>query len=255
MVGRTQQGDGAIDVSGHSVNDKGKLVNNDIPEDERRSARLKKSKKTSKADKLRKLKDEDSPPSKRRRSSEEEDTSKKKKKKKKKIDSPPSDKALAKLNKRKSKFEKDLKDVELLPAPTNSTEFDDQYTKMFRALQGICEDFEDRMKDKPSSRDVYALSTLYSQMREVISDIRASADMSSQIHELEATAYTAFMRSVGQSYITILFNVNRILRTRIDDPDIVHDINVDFESMIKDVTLDVQESYESMLQRVREVLG
>lgn len=40
------------------------------------------------------------------------------------------------------------------------------------------------LMEKPNSRDVYALFTLYSQQREVIADIRTMSDLSEQANML-----------------------------------------------------------------------
>lgn len=261
-----------IDVSG-DTDERGRLINRDIPDDARRGAGVKKKKRVdsrkAKADiviedhptKKRKKKrvDEDAPvvkKKKRRPVVVEEAVVVKKKKKSKElalIDGPATKKQLAKAARRKEKMEQE---IVFLPADGGSNdEFDQQYRAMFEKLRTIIELFEEKMlAGDPNGRDVYALSTLYSQMREVIADIRSAKDVTSQIAELESKAYGAFLKLIGQSYIDLFFKLQKDLRMFVKDKDAQLQMIASLEGAVKDETDKVQAGYHVMLERVRTVL-
>lgn len=229
--------DRPIDVSAPDVDYRGKLRNADEDDDfARNGAKKGKKKKDTRKEKLKALAEEEEP---------------KKKKKRRKIDDPATSKQLAKMERRKEKLEAA---IVLMPAEGND-EFDRQYRSMFDNLQSIITAFEDRMQEAPSSRDVYALSTLYSQMREVIADIRSSKDVTQQIVELETQAYSSFMKSIGQSYVDLYFKLQKDIRSFVKDEEVQFQLLETLQGVCKDQADIVQGSYQSMLERVRTVLS
>lgn len=263
------KGDRRIDVSGHDVDERGRLKNKDIPDDARRGTGTKKGKKRT-DDRKAKLatlaEDEPKKKRKKKRAAEEEELPKKKKKqtgtlsteekrikKKAKADrEPATSKQLAKMERRRAKMEREL---EKLPEPSESgDEFDHQYRGMFDNLRTITALFEEKMLDNPSGRDVYALSTLYSQMREVIADIRSSKDVTSQIHELESKAYSSFLTMVGQTYIDTFFKMQKDIRMYVKDTDAQSQLIASLQGVCKDQADKIQLGYSAMLDRVRTVL-
>ena len=260
---KTMKKDRRVDVSG-DVDERGRLVNKDVPEDARRSAKKGKKRKDDRKARVTELVVEEAGVKKRKkkRVQEEEELPVKKKKgtrstaekRKSKEDKPATTKALAKMERRKEKL---LADMEYLPAVQGAgagDEFDTQYRGMFENLQTITELFEEKMMKDPSSRDVYALSTLYSQMREVIADIRSAKDVTQQIAELESKAYGAFLQLVGQSYVDLFFKLQKDIRTYVKDKDAQQQLIASLQGLCKDQGDKVQQGYSTMLERVRTVL-
>lgn len=254
----------SINVSGDSIDERGRLINKDIPEDARRSAKKGKKRKDTRKERVaeliveeegtkrkkRRKVVEDELPVKKRKKVVEEEIPKKKKKLGKLETTPPSDKALARLERRR---EKALNAIEYIPAQAGD-EFDQQYRGMFDNLRVISTLFEEKMMENPSSRDVYALSTLYSQMREVIADIRSSKDVTQQIHELESRAYGAFLKLIGQTYIDLYFKVQKDIRMYVKDVDAQSQLLDSLQGVCKDQGDKVQIGYSAMLDRVKTVL-
>lgn len=245
--------DTIIDVSGVDVDSRGKVRNPDKDEDGRKSTGLKARKKNTKKDQLEKVAASlDEPKKKKRRKVVEEVEAPVKKKKRSKELVPASNKQLAKLERRR---ERAMGDLQLIQAsPDTSDEFDRQYRDMFEKLQHIIGKFEDNMMENPTGRDVYALSTLYSQMREVIADIRASKDVTQQIVELESRAYSGFLRSIGQSYVDIYFKLQKDIRMFVKDIDAQEQLLTSLKGVCKDQADNAQASYGQMLDQVRTVL-
>lgn len=247
-----------IDVS-EPIDERGRVINRDIPSDARRSGVKKKKRVDQRKVKAEIVIDDDPPKKKRKKRKDVEDelpVEKKKKKKSKQlalIDGPATGKQLGKLERRKEKLERDLL---FLPADNGSNdEFDRQYRAMFDKLREITEIFEENMlSGTPNGRDVYALSTLYSQMREVIADMRSAKDVSAQIAELESKAYGAFLKSIGQSYVDSFFKLSKDIRTFVKDKEAQAQLISSLEGIIKDESDKAMVNYQLMLERVRTVL-
>lgn len=225
------------------IDERGKVRDPD-DDRERTSSRVKKRKKSDKSERLAAIRDEEEPKKRRRKRTEGKVELSGR-------DGPATKKQLAKVEKRKARVEKEMNELVLFEP---GDEFDRQYRKMFESLQTIIERFEERMEN-PSGRDVYALSTLYSQMREVIADIRASKDIESQMAELEARAYGGFLKAVGQELVNLLFATSRDIRTHVKDVDLQQQLVLNLESSVKDRSDAIMESYRNMLDTVRQVLS
>lgn len=224
------------------IDERGKVRDPD-DDRERTSSRVKKRKKSDKTERLTEMREEEPKRKRRKRTEGKVELSGR--------DGPASKKQLAKVEKRKARVEKEMNELVLFEP---GDEFDRQYRKMFESLQSIIERFEERMEN-PSGRDVYALSTLYSQMREVIADIRASKDIESQMAELEARAYGGFLKAVGQELVNLLFATSRDIRTHVKDIDLQQQLVLNLESSVKDRSDAIMESYRNMLDTVRQVLS
>lgn len=253
-----------IDVSG-DIDDRGRVINKEIPDDARRSG-LKKKKRVDPRKAKAEIVIDDSPPAKKRKKRkvvEEEFPVKKKKKTRstqlalidaepKGHSKPASEKLMGKLQRRKEKTEAAMV---YMPAEGGNDEFDRQYRSMFARLQQIIEIFEESMlSGTPNKGDVYALSTMYSQMREVIADMRSAKDVSAQIAELEAKAYGAFLQSVGQNFVAVYYKLSKDIRTFVKDKEARHQLLAELDGIIKDESDKITGNYQLMLERVRTVL-
>lgn len=253
-MAKKRRGDESYDVSGISVDDRGKVRNKDIPDESRRGAVKKGKRKTPKP-----IEEIEEQPKKKRRKKEDKevlpkDKLKKRAKEKKAHsgDKPASEKQLAKMERRKERALRDLQVIEA--APDTGDEYDETYRDMFDNLRHIVELFETKMMDNPSSRDVYALSTLYSQLREVINDIRSTKDVAAQVVELEAKAYGAFKTLVGQAFVDLYFLMQKDIRAAVKNKDEQEQLLASLKGGLKDQGVKVEAGYAAMLQRVHQVL-
>lgn len=235
--------DSVVDVSGYDTDERGRVINTDVPEEARKGTKTKKRKDTKK-ERLAQLEEDDTPKKKRKKRTDNLPV------KVTKPDKPASDKALAKLARRREKVEAEIITI----TAKSGDEYDAQYASMFDNLRHITSVFEGRMSENPSSRDVYALSTLYSQMREVISDIRSSKDVEEQIRNLESQAYSAFLTLVGQTYVDLFFKLQKEIRSSVENPDVQHHLISILQGVCKDQGDNIQAGYNKMLDRVRQVL-
>lgn len=88
-----------------------------------------------------------------------------------------------------------------------------EYVHMFRNLQDIIRVYEASIlhSSTPNSRDVYALSTLYSQQREVIADIRTMSDLSGQLELLSRDMLTPLVQGIVQHLTDGYYAIRRLM--------------------------------------------
>jgi hypothetical protein len=116
-----------------------------------------------------------------------------------------------------------LREIEAAAAKAPPSEQDNivQYRKMYVRMARICRTLEKQMlrEERPgrpakiNRNDVYALSTAYSQMREIIADVRTITDQSSQVTDISLTV----LEPMRSSLSTLLVNVNYQLDSLIRD--------------------------------------
>lgn len=221
---------------GISVSDRGRVVIDDIPDDERRRSASKK-----KSDVKKKLKQNTEEAelslkskSKKKKSYEKDDEPKKKKRKKKTVGELLESGKVDKAQKRLAKFEaKALRvinsiqgesgTVDTLPqvVTTSESEFLGEYGRIYTNLQTIMRKLENSMLDPEkayvSSKDIYALSTLYSQMRETIGDMRSIKDMQAQADSLSLHILEPLKSSSGEALVGLYFKIIQQVRQHVHD--------------------------------------
>lgn len=231
---------------GISVNDRGRVVIDDIPDDERRRSS---SKKKSDAKKKMQAFEEESKvalakKSKKTKGYEKDEPEPKKKKKRKKktagelIESGKTDKVMKRLSKFESKALSVIQKIQgdaydqsdLLPAivVTSESEFLDEYGRIYTNLQTIIRKIEKSMLDPEkafvSSKDVYALSTLYSQIRETIADMRSIKDMQAQADSLALHILEPLKSSTGEVIIGLYYKIMQNIRHYVSDERVIESL-------------------------------
>lgn len=136
------------------------------------------------------------------------DGEKKPKKKKKKTLAG----ALVKKEKLEKAIKSELAEITLVPT-ANSQEQEqlEEYMNMFRKLGKLIRKAEKQCMKSGQSRDYYALCTLMSQQREVISDIRSVTDMSSQVAAIENDVLQPLIRSIGQNTLDVFYQLKKLI--------------------------------------------
>ena len=87
-----------------------------------------------------------------------------------------------------------------------------EYIHIFKTLRQVIRDCEARMLNAGSSRDAYALCTLYSQMREVIADIRTISDLSEQVLMLGDTVLTPYKSNLIQNVTDAFYQMRKMVQ-------------------------------------------
>lgn len=86
-----------------------------------------------------------------------------------------------------------------------------EYLHMFRAIKVMTRILEEKILDSGSSRDVYALNTLYSQQREVIADIRCVTDNTQLVEQLKADVVTPMAQQAVQVLTDVYYQMRKLV--------------------------------------------
>lgn len=304
-----------IDVTGGTIDDRGRYVNKDIPEEARRSGK-------SKSNAKKRLKQKQDQANKRKREIVEEEESKKvgSKKKRKKVEDDPysldpkkekerkkkkakvkakskgktdeaepkkkrkkktvgellsegkTDKARKKMERLASKsmviatkadveveHEHIPSDGHLVQSSLNSeAEFLQEYYHIYGTLGSIIRNLEQRMTEPGSSvnsKDVYALMTMYSQMRETIADLRSIKDMNAQAEELAQHVFDPAAKSAGEALVNLYFKVSSSIRQKVNDPKVVEALTETLKMDVADQASKLQEQFDVARNRIVDVLN
>lgn len=213
-----------------------------------------------------------------KKKSKDEDSPKRKKKRKKKtvgelIAEGNTEKARKKMERLQSKslaVVDNIKDVQidevdesegqLMPMSTFSSEveFLNEYNHIYGTLGSIIRKLEERMTEKDSnvsSKDVYALMTMYSQMRETIADMRSIKDMNEQAEELAQLVFEPATKSAGEALINVYYKFVQIIRSSVEDPEKVEIIIEKMKIEMSDQATKLQDQFGIARSRILEVLN
>lgn len=149
--------------------------------------------------------------------------------------------------------------VEFISMPRlTGDEFDEQYRAMFEQACSIAKRLEDGIqnsKRKVSNRDIYALNTLYSQIREIIADMRATKDMTSVLEELKSVVLKPFVDACAQSVIDAFHANHTNITHMVKNEDIREELLKRLRNASADAGAHMQEEYEKMLTRLQGVIA
>ncbi len=112
---------------------------------------------------------------------------------------------------------------------------------------------EKRYMSSSTSKEVYAMMTMYSQLREIIADIRSVTDMSSHAESLIHGAVQPSIFSVAQ-YLVDMFYQIRVLIRDIAREDQVQTGMHKIDEMMRDSGIVLQDEYEKAATKIREIL-
>jgi hypothetical protein len=139
-----------------------------------------------------------------------------------------------------------------LPAPVD--EYDAETRRIFEQLISTAQRLEEQMEDRIYNKDVYALNTIYSQIREVIADLRATRDISAQISELEAIVMRPYQQIVAQAFTDIYFHMMGAITKFIKNEDQRAEVEKKLKNTLGETAAAVTEEYPKALDRMRKVL-
>jgi hypothetical protein len=193
---------------------------------------------------------------------------KKKKKRKKKtvgelLEAGETERARKKMNKLNSKaltlIESEDHGTLMPPSAANSeAEFLNEYHHIYGTLGSIIRSLEVKMTEKDAqinSKDVYALMTMYSQMRETIADLRSIKDMNDQAEEIAQQVFDPATKSAGESLVTLYFKITTLVRHHVEDPAAVEAILERLKIDVGDQATNLQEQFGVARDRIAEVLN
>jgi len=169
------------------------------------------------------------------------------------IDAPASAKSIKKSAVKRERAMAAVQEFVQLPAPVD--EYDAEARRMFEKLVSMASQLEDQMEERIYNRDVYALNTIYSQIRELIADLRASRDISAQLAEIEQLVLMPYHKTVGQTLIDLLFNLQHSIAKEVRDEDARIMIEKKLQNTIHECASSLQQEYLQSIERIKSILS
>lgn len=140
------------------------------------------------------------------------------------------------------------------PVAVNEQSFQAEYARMLRYNSRLIRRMNQALEGNLSSRDVYALSTLMSQQREVINDLRSIADLSQQVNLIHEHAVNPFMSDLTQLVTDIYYQIRRLVAETVKPKD-AEFANKQLDDLIKQLGIGLQESNTRLRQSISELLS
>lgn len=187
---------------------------------------------------------------KKKRSSKSDDSSRKERLEKKKKRTAEK---LGALNSELPGIEKHLKVLEERAAP-GEKDYLREYTWMFRRTSKLIRTLEKRARHKPQSRDIYALSTLISQQREIIADIRILADFSGQFDGIRTQVLRPLIESVGQNALDVYYQHRKLIMETCKPSETKFALEK-LNELLKEQSRYFQTQYQNAVEAVNSALG
>lgn len=129
----------------------------------------------------------------------------------------------------------------------------EEYLHMFNRLRELIRVYEALLMEKPNSRDVYALSTLYSQQREVIADIRTMSDLSAQAQMLQENMLSPFSRGVVQCFADMYYALRKLMIETVPKDNVQFALS-HLDTIVKDMGRAVDANRIAAEEKIQEIL-
>lgn len=123
--------------------------------------------------------------------------------------------ASSKLERRRERLNQALEEIDLEAISRNvkpgEREYLDEFVWMFNRIGRLIRATEKRALKSGQSRDIYALSTLVSQQREIIADIRTLSDMGGQTEMLRTAVLQPMTSALAQNILDSYYQLRRLI--------------------------------------------
>lgn len=186
---------------------------------------------------------------------EDEVPRKKKKKKERKTRTP--EMAQAKLEKRRTELDSALESIDIEKLSQNlqpgEREYLEEYVWMFNRIGRLIRKTEESAMRSGQSRDIYALSTLISQQREIIADIRTLSDMSGQINLIRDRILQPMSSGLAQNILDSYYQL-RSLITATSSKDQTQFALGKLDDIIREQSRFLQVKYSEATERLNGVM-
>jgi hypothetical protein len=172
-------------------------------------------------------------------------------------------KSMAKVEKLSGLSEQELEPlggmVTVAPDFASEGDFLEQYQRIYLRLGAIMQKLE-RKIDNPnakriSNKDIYALMTMYSQMRETIADMRSIKDLNAQAEDLAREVFDPATKSAGESLIAMYYSLIQIIRQEVKDINVVETINEKMKHVAAEQANKLQQDFSDARSTIIEVMN
>jgi hypothetical protein len=138
--------------------------------------------------------------------------------------------------------------------PTTEQSFQKEYARMLRYNSRLIRRMNEALEGNLVARDVYALSTLMSQQREVINDLRAIADLSQQVGLIHDAAVNPFMSDLTQLVTDVYYQIRKLIAETVKPKD-AEFANKQLDELIKQMGLGIQAGNAKLRQSISDILA
>jgi hypothetical protein len=146
-----------------------------------------------------------------------------------------------------------IQDLTIPDASPGEREYLDEYRRIFDTLKEISIISEANYFKNPTTREIYALATVYSQIREVIADIRSISDMSDQANALIGGVVQPSISSIAQAFVDTFYHVRILIREIAREDEVQYGLRK-VDELMRDQGLMLQDQYQNVAQRISELL-
>ena len=129
-----------------------------------------------------------------------------------------------------------------------------ELANMLRINARLIRDLSTALDQKLETRGVYALSTIMSQQREVIADIRAVTDQSQQIELISTKILQPAATNQAQVLTSMFYQLRRLI-TETSNPKQAQFALRQLENVMADIARDTQTTFESVSAKISDVLS
>ena len=157
------------------------------------------------------------------------------------------------LSKAAVELESEISELDDVQAGGAEATFKREYDRMLKYNSLLIRRLNEQLKQQMSSRDIYALSTLMSQQREVINDLRSISDMSQQVAMIHDQATTPFVSDLTQLITDVYYQLRKLL-LETSKPKETQFALEQLDSLIKQVGLGLQTSHGVLRQSIDTIL-
>lgn len=157
-----------------------------------------------------------------------------------------------KLAKRKQAIVDYAVEASVLPEGSKEREYFDEYTHIFTSLQKLTRIAEKQYAKSGMSRDVYALCTMYSQMRECIADLRSIQDLSIQSERIITNIIDPMMKSIAQALVEMYFQIEKSMRSTVHSDKEFNELDRQLKEIFSKQSFKIQEYNDKARQQTIE---
>lgn len=151
------------------------------------------------------------------------------------------------------KIEEELQAALSKSASPTESDYLNEYLAMFRKLRRIRRELEAQLLAEKTPRLVYALSTIYSQQREVIADIRTITDLGEQVAILETSVFNPARSRLTQSMSDAYYALSQLVATYCDKKNKAQ-AQQDLKSLMLDVSTAIDVTFNTVSEKTQQTL-
>lgn len=136
---------------------------------------------------------------------------------------------------------------------SQDVEFYDEYRHMFLQLKKNIRVFEKELRFNKSTRNVYALISMYSQQREIMADVRAITDHTENISRIMTSLIQPLFSNITQSNLDIFYHIRKLVIETSKDDQTQYALKR-LEDLMREQARYLQDKYETAGERLTDII-